>query len=255
MSVALSDRAAQAAGLNSRFHALDAAARLTALREAATGRIVFTTSFGVEDQALTHLIAQSGLEIEIATLDTGRMFPETYDVWAATQQRYGLTIKSYSPERAALEAWVAEHGINGFRDTTAKRHGCCALRKLEPLSRALTGADVWITGLRADQSQNRASMDYVSFDAARGLVKANPLLDWSRPQIVEFTIANDVPVNALHGRGFPSIGCAPCTRAIAPDEDERAGRWWWEQSSKECGLHVGADGKLVRGSGDQAIQQ
>jgi phosphoadenosine phosphosulfate reductase len=252
MSDAPGDRAAQAAALNLTFPALDPAARLAALRAANPGRIVFTSSFGIEDQALTHLIAQSGLDIEIATLDTGRMFPETYDVWAATELRYGLKIKPCSPKRAALEAWVAEHGINGFRDTTDKRHGCCGIRKLEPLSRALAGADVWITGLRADQSQNRADMDYVSFDAARGLIKANPLLDWTRAQIVDFTIANAIPVNALHGRGFLSIGCAPCTRAIAPGEDERAGRWWWEASNKECGLHVGEDGSLVRVSSNQA---
>ena len=252
MSVAPGDRAAQAAALNQAFTALDPAARLAALREASAGRIVFTSSFGIEDQALTHLIAQSGLDIEIVTLDTGRMFPQTYDVWAAAEQRYGLKIRAFSPARAALEAWVAEHGINGFRETTDKRHGCCALRKLEPLSRALEGAQVWITGLRADQSQNRADMDYVSFDAARGLIKANPLLDWTRAQVVDFTIANDIPVNALHGHGFPSIGCAPCTRAIAPGEDERAGRWWWEASNKECGLHVGEDGSLVRASSDQA---
>jgi len=159
MSVAPGDRAAQAAALNQAFTALDPAARLAALREASAGRIVFTSSFGIEDQALTHLIAQSGLDIEIVTLDTGRMFPQTYDVWAAAEQRYGLKIRAFSPARAALEAWVAEHGINGFRETTDKRHGCCALRKLEPLSRALEGAQVWITGLRADQSQNRADMD------------------------------------------------------------------------------------------------
>lgn len=253
MSVAPGDRAAQAAALNQAFTALDPAARLAALRAASAGRIVFTSSFGIEDQALTHLIAQSGLDIEIVTLDTGRMFPQTYDVWAATQLRYGLKIRAFSPARAALEAWVYEHGINGFRETTDKRHSCCALRKLEPLSRALEGADVWITGLRADQSQNRANMDTVSFDAARGLIKANPLLDWARAQIVDFTIANQIPVNALHDQGFPSIGCAPCTRAIAPGEDERAGRWWWEASHKECGLHVDEDGQLVRASSHQAV--
>lgn len=253
MPDAPANRSAQAANLNLTFPTLDPAARLAALRAANHGRIVFTTSFGIEDQALTHLIAQSGLGIEIVTLDTGRMFPEAYDVWAATQQRYGLKIEAFSPGRAALEAWVSENGINGFRETVDKRHGCCRIRKLEPLSRALEGAVVWITGLRADQSQNRSGMEFVSFDATRGLIKANPLLDWTRPQIVDFTIANDVPTNALHGLGFPSIGCAPCTRAIAPGEDERAGRWWWEASHKECGLHVNEDGQLVRASGDQAI--
>jgi phosphoadenosine phosphosulfate reductase len=257
MSVAPGDRAAQAAALNLSFPSLDPAARLSALRAASPGRIVFTSSFGLEDQALTHLIAQSGLDIEFVTLDTGRLFPDAYDVWASTEQRYGVKIKAFYPRRVALEDWVSEHGINGFRDSSANRHACCGLRKIEPLARALAGADVWITGLRADQSQNRAGMDYVSFDAARGLIKANPLLDWSRQRAVNFAGSNDVPINALHAQGFLSIGCAPCTRAIAPGEDERAGRWWWEQSAqpndKECGLHVDADGKLARASGDQAV--
>jgi phosphoadenosine phosphosulfate reductase len=253
MSVALGDRAAQAFALDLSFPSLDPAARLSALRAALPGRIVFTTSFGLEDQALTHLIAQSGLDIELATLDTGRLFAQTYDVWAATEQLYGLKIKALYPQREALEDWVFAHGINGFRDSSAKRHACCGLRKIEPLARALAGAHAWMTGLRADQSQNRADMDYVSFDAARGLIKANPLLDWSREQAADFASRNDVPINALHGLGFPSIGCAPCTRAVAPGEDERAGRWWWEQSNKECGLHVDADGKLVRASSNQAV--
>ncbi|HEY8579648.1 MAG TPA: phosphoadenylyl-sulfate reductase [Beijerinckiaceae bacterium] len=230
-----------------------ASARLAALREAVDGRVVFTTSFGLEDQAITHLIAEAGLDIELATLDTGRMFAETYDVWRETERRYGVRIAAFYPEREALEALVAAQGIDGFYDGVAQRHACCDVRKVQPLARALAGAGAWVTGLRGSQSQHRTQMDLVGFDAARRLVKANPIFDWSREDVAAFTRANDVPVNALHARGFPSIGCAPCTRAIQPGEDERAGRWWWETSDKECGLHVTADGRFVRAAARQGM--
>lgn len=222
--------------------------RLLDLHKNVSGRIVFTTSFGIEDQALTHLIADSGLDVDIVTLDTGRLFQQTYDVWRATEQRYGRRIRAFYPERDHLEALVAQQGINGFYESVDSRHTCCDVRKVLPLARALAGAKAWITGLRASQSAERQAADFVTFDAARDLLKANPLLDWSRDDVVAFTQANDVPLNALHAQGFPSIGCAPCTRAIEPWEDERAGRWWWETSNKECGLHVGPDGRLVRAS-------
>lgn len=222
--------------------------RLHELRRRVAGRLVFTTSFGVEDQALTHSIATTGLDIEIVTLDTGRLFPETYEVWRATEQHYGLRIRAFYPERGDLEDLVAQQGIDGFYDSLEARHACCDVRKVRPLARALDGASAWVTGLRASQSGARQSVPFVERDEARRLIKANPLIDWTREAVVDFTQRNGVPVNALHAKGFPSIGCAPCTRAIAPGEDERAGRWWWEQSSKECGLHVGADGRLVRAS-------
>lgn len=234
--------------LNRRFATLSAAERLAELRASLGGRIVFTTSFGLEDQALTHMIATAGLDIAFATLDTGRMFPETYDVWRETERAYGLRVAAFYPDRAALEALVAGQGIDGFLNSVPARHACCEVRKVAPLARALEGASAWVTGLRGSQSQNRSGMPFVTDDAARGLLKANPLLDWSRDEVVAYVEANDVPINALHGRGFPSIGCAPCTRAVAPGEDERAGRWWWETSNKECGLHVDASGRLVRAS-------
>lgn len=220
--------------------------RLLDLRAQTSGRVVFTTSFGIEDQALTHLIANSKLDIDIVTLDTGRLFQQTYDVWRATEQRYDLRIRAFYPAHEDVEALVARQGIDGFYQSVDKRHACCDVRKVRPLSRALNGAKAWISGLRASQSEERQTAEFVTFDATRDLLKANPLLDWSRDNVVAFIQANSVPVNALHTQGFPSIGCAPCTRAIEPWEDERAGRWWWETSNKECGLHVGPDGRLVR---------
>jgi len=237
--------------LNARFPALPAGERLAALRVAVSGRVVFTTSFGLEDQALVHLIAQAGLPIEVATLDTGRLFPQTHEVWRRTEARYGLRVRAYYPEREALESLVAEQGIDGFYDSVARRHACCGVRKVAPLARALAGAHAWVTGLRASQSDNRAGMAFVEWDEARGLLKVNPLLDWTREETADFCARHDAPVNALHAQGFPSIGCAPCTRAVAPGEDERAGRWWWEASDKECGLHVDAQGRLVRARAPQ----
>jgi phosphoadenosine phosphosulfate reductase len=225
----------------------DAAGALAVFREVTPGRIVFTTSFGVEDQAITHLIRSAGLKIEIATLDTGRMFPETYDVWQASEEKYGFRVKAFYPQAAAAQALVADQGINGFYLSAQARKACCDMRKVEPLGRALAGAEGWVTGLRADQSANRSTAALVERDAARGLLKLNPLIGWSREEVVDFVKANGVPFNALHDRGFVSIGCAPCTRAIRPGEPERAGRWWWEdESKKECGLHVAPDGSLVR---------
>ena len=220
--------------------------RLISLRRSVAGRLVFTTSFGAEDQVLTHLIAEAGLDIEFATLDTGRMFAETYDVWASTAERYKLRISAHYPEQIQTSELVNSQGINGFYNSADARKACCGVRKVEPLKRALRGATGWITGLRADQSAVRQVVPFVARDDGFGLIKANPLRDWSRGQVSEFLVANNIPQNTLHSRGFVSIGCAPCTRAILPGEEERAGRWWWEDSGKECGLHVGADGRLQR---------
>lgn len=241
-------RVALAAGLNTAFRSLDPAERLTLLRQSVRGPLVFTTSFGLEDQALTHLIVQSEIQAIFVTLDTGRLFPETYAVWAATERQYGIRIRGFVPDSAATEALVDADGINGFYTSRAARHACCAVRKIAPLGRALAGADGWITGLRADQSSTRQQMDFVSFDPARRLLKANPLFDWSRDRIEALVAGENIPSNSLHQRGFLSIGCAPCTRAVEPGEPERSGRWWWEdEQAKECGLHLTPDGRLVRG--------
>ena len=238
---------AMAALLNEQSVGQSALERIQALRTAIPGPVVFTTSFGVEDQAITHIIATTGLDIAFATLDTGRMFPQIYEVWAQTQARYGVKVHAFLPQASAVEALIAGQGVNGFYDSVEARKACCEARKLEPLGRALAGAQGWVTGLRADQSDHRQGFALVSFDEARGLVKLNPIFDWTRADAVAFTKANNVPVNALHAQGFLSIGCAPCTRAVAEGEPERAGRWWWEdEAKKECGLHVGPHGRLTR---------
>jgi len=220
------------------FTKLDLNARLAAVTREIAGRIVFTTSFGLEDQAIAHAIFTEDLPIDVVTLDTGRLFPQTYELWSKTEVRYGRRIRALYPERRDVEAFVAQHGINGFRSSVAARQACCAVRKVEPLDRALDGASGWITGLRAEQSLERAATPYAALDAVRGLVKVNPLHDWTRERVATFVREHGVPVNPLHDQGFLSIGCAPCTRAVKPGESERAGRWWWEQDDKkECGLH------------------
>jgi phosphoadenosine phosphosulfate reductase len=222
-------------------HDLDLAKRVAAIRNTVRGRIVFTTSFGIEDQAIAHTIFRQGLAIEVLTLDTGRLFPQTYELWAQTERRYRRRIPAFYPDRVALEVLVARHGVNGFYNSVENRHACCAVRKIEPLGRALAGAMAWITGLRADQSDERACISFAAVDPQYQLVKVNPLYDWKREQVVAFVQEHGVPYNDLHDRGFLSIGCAPCTRATAPGEPERAGRWWWErEEKKECGLHVRA---------------
>jgi phosphoadenosine phosphosulfate reductase len=209
------------------------------LRAEIPGRLVFTTSFGLEDQVLSHLICENGIDIELATLDTGRLFPETMELWAQTEERYQRRIKAFAPSSASVESLIDDQGVQGFRFSIEMRKTCCNVRKVEPLGRALAGAAGWITGLRADQSNVRAGIHFASVDPAFRLIKANPLLDQSRESLRAFAEANGVPVNPLHSRGFVSIGCAPCTRAIKPGEPERAGRWWWEtEAQKECGLHV-----------------
>jgi phosphoadenosine phosphosulfate reductase len=218
---------------------LDLDRRLAAAREAIDGRIVFTTSFGLEDQAISHAIFSQNLAIDVVTFDTGRLFPETHAVWAETEQRYGCRIRALLPERVAVEAWIARNGIDGFRSSVAARQGCCAVRKVEPLQRALASAHGWVTGVRAEQSVERAMMSFAAVDPQYRLIKLNPLLDWTRDRVAGYVRDHGIPRNSLHDRGFLSIGCAPCTRAVEPGEPERAGRWWWEQQEKkECGLHL-----------------
>ena len=233
---------ARAQALAAALPALDLFERLAAIRTHLPGRIIFTTSFGLEDQAIAHAIFSQKLAIDVATLDTGRLFPETYEVWAETEKRYARRVAAFTPSHTSLETLIAQQGINGFRYSLAARLECCNVRKVAPLDRALAGNTGWITGIRADQSASRANFSAVERDERRRLVKANPLFDWTRDQTLEFVRSHEIPHNCLHDRGFPSIGCAPCTRAVAPGESERAGRWWWEQSGKkECGLHRAAN--------------
>jgi phosphoadenosine phosphosulfate reductase len=212
--------------------------RVAAVRSLVRGRIVFTTSFGLEGQAIAHAIFRQALEIEVVTLDTGRLFPETYELWAETERQYGRRIPAFYPDHVSVESLVARQGIDGFFNSVERRQACCAVRKVESLGRALAGAAAWIAGLRADQSDERAGITFAAVDHAYNLVKIHPLFDWTRAQVAAFVREHGVPSNPLHDRGFLSIGCAPCTRAVAPGEPERGGRWWWEQEQKkECGLH------------------
>ncbi|WP_020394814.1 phosphoadenylyl-sulfate reductase [Thiolinea disciformis] len=231
--------------LNAQYQDLGLSLALTALREHFKGRIVFSTSLGLEDQVITDAIFRNGLDIDVITLDTGRNFPETYKTLEETQRKYGRKIKVFYPKTEVIEQYATEKGINAIYDSVALRKECCAIRKIEPLNRALEGAEVWITGLRAAQSANRSSLALFEADPARNLVKFNPLQAWSTEKLWAYVRQYEVPFNELHQKGFPSIGCAPCTRAIAAGEDERAGRWWWEGGAQECGLHL-ENGQLVR---------
>lgn len=215
-------------------------ASLTWLAERFAGRAVFSTSFGIEDQVITHLIFTHRLPIRVFTLDTGRNFPETYSTWSRTLEHYRKSIHTYTPQAAALEQFLAEKGPNAFYDSVENRKQCCHIRKVEPLGRALQGQQLWVTGIRAEQSPNRQDMTPLEWDEAHQLLKFHPLFDWTFDQVRDFVRQHNIPYNPLHDRGFVSIGCAPCTRAIQPGEDFRAGRWWWEDASKkECGLHSG----------------
>lgn len=201
------------------------------------GKVVFSTSFGQEDQVITAIIAKNELPITIFTLDTGRMFQETYDVFHKTLKKYKIDIKTYFPEATAVEELLNKKGPNSFYESVENRKECCFIRKVAPLTKALKGNSIWITGLRAEQSENRNNLDLFEYDAHFDIIKFNPLLKWTLEEVQKYIDDNNVPQNALHKQGFVSIGCAPCTRAIAPGEDIRAGRWSWESSHKECGLH------------------
>jgi phosphoadenosine phosphosulfate reductase len=233
------DSAALIARLTEEHELLDLPARLMAARREIAGRVVFTTSFGIEDQAITHAIFAQRLDIDVVTFDTGRLFPETLGVWDDTERHYGRQIRGLTPEGDSIERLIERDGVSGFRRSLQARLACCAVRKVEPLARAIAGASAWVTGLRAAQSRERASIAYAGIDPHYRIIKINPLFDWARDRVVAFVHDHGVPYNRLHDRGFLSIGCAPCTRAVAPGEPERAGRWWWEQEEKtECGLHA-----------------
>jgi len=196
-------------------------------------------SLGAEDMVLTHLIVKNKLAIDIFSLDTGRLPTETYDLMGRLKRHYGLLLTLYYPNHENVEAFTRTNGINGFYDSVENRKACCHARKVEPLQRALKGKKAWITGMRAEQSETRAELPLQVFDAGNGLEKFNPLADWTEVEVWAFIRLNDVPYSKLHEKGYPSIGCAPCTRAIQPGEHVRAGRWWWESAdSRECGLHV-----------------
>lgn len=201
-------------------------------------RVVFSSSFGQEDQVLTHVIASNNLDIEIFTLDTGRLFQETYELMDRTTAKYKKEIKSYFPDTQKVQQFVTVKGYNSFYESVENRKECCGIRKIEPLKRALKGAEVWITGLRAEQSENRNDMKIWEWDEGNKVFKFNPLIDWTFEQMAAYISTNKIPENALHKKNFVSIGCLPCTRAIADGEHPRAGRWWWESSQKECGLHA-----------------
>ena len=223
--------------LDAELALLDLAGRLALAAQ--LGRAVFTTSLGIEDQLITAAIANHRLPIDVSTLETGRLFPETAALIDETEERFGITIQRFHPEQDDIDEYARRYGLNGFYDSVEARHACCHVRKLKPLARALAGAEVWITGLRRGQSGNRATTPFAEFDAERNLIKINPLADWDIETIRAEVARDGIPINPLHARGYPSIGCEPCTRAIKPGEPERAGRWWWENDEKrECGLHV-----------------
>ena len=228
----------QAEQLNARLTGLTAEEILKQVIGIFGSKITFATSLGAEDQVITYMISRIDKTTHIITLDTGRVFPETYDLLHRTINRYGVNIKSYYPDTTQVEDMVNTKGINLFYESIENRKLCCHVRKIVPLRRALSGMDAWITGLRREQSVTRTDLKIVEWDAANGLIKINPLLEWSEVQVWDFIKQHDIPYNKLHDQGFPSIGCQPCTRAIEKGEDLRAGRWWWEMpDSKECGLH------------------
>ena len=199
----------------------------------------FSTSLSEEDQVITHYIFANNLPIRVFTLDTGRLFPETYAVLARTLERYGKKIEVYFPKHEGVEKLITEKGPSSFYTSLEDRKECCFIRKVEPLNRALAGVECWITGLRAEHSENRKAMPMVEKDDSRNIIKVHPLTKWTTEEVKEEIKKHNIPYNILHDRGFVSIGCQPCTRAINPGDDFRAGRWWWENTDKkECGLHT-----------------
>lgn len=224
--------------LNKKFSDKSPAEVLTWFLKEYNGKIALASSMGAEDQVLTDMIVKIDPSTKIFTLDTGRLFPETYELIEKTSLRYKINVQVYFPNSEQVEQMVSEKGINLFFHSIENRKECCHVRKIEPLKRAFKGLDVWICGLRREQSTTRTSNQLVEWDEANGLIKLNPLIDWSEQQVWDYIKQNSVPYNVLHDKGFPSIGCQPCTRAIFPGEDVRAGRWWWENpETKECGLH------------------
>jgi len=214
--------------------------QLGKLSSAFNGRIIFTTSFGIEDQVISHFIFTNNIPVKVATLDTGRLFPETYKVFNETVKKYGKKIEVYLPSHEDIEKMETEKGPCSFYYSKEARLECCRIRKTDPLKRALKGINCWISGIRKDQSDNRSRMDQLEYDSARMLFKFYPLFDWMYNDVRQYVVDNSIPYNVLHDKGYVSIGCEPCTRAVKQGEDFRAGRWWWETGgNKECGIHSG----------------
>ena len=230
---------AQLIEIGKKIKDLDPVQALKYFAEAYPGKIVFSTSFGWEDQVITHMIFANDIPIEVFTLETGRLFPETYYVWNRTLEIYKKPITAYFPQAEALQEMVAKKGPSSFYESVENRKECCGIRKMEPLKRALKGNQLWVTGIRSEQSLNRTDMSNLEWDEQNQLIKFHPIFDWSLDEVKAYIKENNIVYNTLHDKGFPSIGCAPCTRAVREGEDFRAGRWWWEdQSKKECGLHA-----------------
>ncbi|GIV26408.1 MAG: phosphoadenosine phosphosulfate reductase [Bacteroidia bacterium] len=226
---------------NNKFRNADFQYLLAELCEMYPNKVVFSTSFNIEDQVITHFIAMGRYPVEIFTLDTGRMFQETYNVWSATEKKYGIKITSYFPDAKEVEELVKKQGINGFYESVENRKECCHVRKIQTLQRALKNKKVWITGVRSEHSEYRKYMNLFEWDDKFQIIKFNPLIHWTTEEVMDCIRKNDIPYNSLYDKGFKSIGCAPCTRAIKEGEPYRSGRWWWENSEegkKECGLHL-----------------
>jgi len=238
MSINIEDIKLKIEALNERFEKSSPDEVLKFFLEEYSGKIALSSSMGAEDQVLTHLTCSADPNVRIFTLDTGRLFPETYDLIDATNKFFKVKIEVFFPESKSVEKMVSQKGINLFYDSIENRKECCHIRKLEPLKRAFENLDVWICGLRKDQSITRFYSKMIEWDEANGMIKVNPLINWTEKQVWAYIKQHNIPYNILHDKGFPSIGCQPCTRAVTPGEDVRSGRWWWEQpEQKECGLH------------------
>jgi phosphoadenosine phosphosulfate reductase len=225
--------------IEKKIEGLNLIEKLKSIANSFPEKVVFTTSFGVEDQVITDMIFRNNIDIQVVSLDTGRLFEETYKVFNSTISKYNKSIKVFYPNTDAVEKLLSDKGPLSFYESIENRKECCNIRKVEPLRRALLGMECWITGIRAEQSSGRTDMEMIEEDHGYGLLKMNPLYDWTLEQVMEYLKDNNVPYNQLHHKGFVSIGCEPCTRAVKPGEDFRAGRWWWENNSgKECGLHT-----------------
>jgi phosphoadenosine phosphosulfate reductase len=228
----------QIEALNQKYSKATAEELLSGFLSEFKGKIALSSSLGIEDQVLTQMVCNIDKSTKIFTLDTGRLFPETYDLIHRTNQKYSIKMSVYFPDAGRVEEMVNTKGINLFFESVENRKQCCNIRKIEPLKRAFVGLEVWICGLRREQSVTRQDMQRIEWDEANGIIKLNPLIDWTEEEVKEFIKAHGIPYNPLHDKGYPSIGCQPCTRAIFPGEDIRAGRWWWENpDTKECGLH------------------
>jgi phosphoadenosine phosphosulfate reductase len=224
--------------LNGRFDGRPPEETLACFLETYRGRIALASSMGPEDQALTDMILKIDPGARIFTIDTGRLFPETCALIDRTNRHYRIRMDVFFPRAESVEPYVKRHGVNGFYESVELRKACCRVRKIEPLQRALSTLEVWICGLRREQSVTRTGIQTVEWDAANGLIKLNPLVHWTESAVMEYIHTHHVPVNRLHRQGYPSIGCQPCTRAVSPGDDIRSGRWWWENPEhKECGLH------------------